>query len=284
VTINDLYNTNAVVVGQAAVLFAPANTPLPALSTISFTDPFNLDPWLTYVLNGTVGATSFTLTYKGSVTGSLTVTGLTAAAIQAALAALPTIGAGNVTVTGTAATGWRVSIAERVSGGALTITGTGGGTPTVTAALWAPCGATDAGWTFATNKSTNDTTIEEQSTPAGQTITSQKVTIEGALAEDISRTLALAYNAYLTTTAQATGIPGTEELNPTDDVLSYAVAMIMKQWNGNPRLVYAPAWTQLNNVSTAMRRASAKRMYPVAFGTICATTAIRIINFVSPGL
>jgi hypothetical protein len=282
--INDLYNANAVVVGQAATLFGPANTPLPALSALSFTDPFSMAPWTTFTVNGAVGpVTSFTLTYKGQTTGVLTVAGLTAAQIQTALSALSTIGAGNVIVTGAAATGWQVSLTEKVQGGTLTAAGTGG-TVSVVSPLWQPCGATDAGWTFATNKSTTDINIEEQSPSVGQTITSQKVQIEGALAEDITRTLALAYNAYVTTTAAATGIPGTEELNPTDDVLTYAVAMIMKQFNGNPRLIYAPAWTQLSNVSTAMRRASAKRMYPVAFGTVCNVSAIRIINFVSPAL
>jgi hypothetical protein len=282
--IADLYNGNAVVVGQAAALFAPANTPLPNLATINQADPFSMAPWTTAVINGAVApVTAFTLTYKGATTSSLNVTALTAAAIQAALGALATVGVGNVSVGGTAATGWTVSFSEAVQGGSLTISPTGG-TATIQTPLWTPCGATDAGWTFATNKSTTDTTIEEQSPPVGTTITSQKVAIEGALAEDITKTLALAYNGLVTTVVAASGIPGYEEINPTDDVIVYAVALIMKQFNGKPRLVYAPQWTQLSNVSTAMRRASAKRMYPVAFNTICATSQIRIINLLTAAL
>lgn len=283
-SIGDLYNGNGVVVGQAACLFAPANTPLPALSSISFADPFSLTPWTAALINGAVGpVTAFTLTYKGQTTSSLNVTALTAAQIQTALAALTSIGAGNVFVSGSAATGWSVALSDAVSGGVLSVTGTGG-TPTVTTPLWSPCGATDQGWTFATNKSTTDIMIEEQSTPVGTTITSQKVLIEGALSEDITRTLALAYNGLVTTTAQATGIPGSDEINPTDDVIVYSAVLITKQFDGKPRVIYAPQWTQLSNVSTAMRRASAKRMYPVAFSTICKTSQIRIINLTSPAL
>lgn len=51
------------------------------------------------VTEGGAGLTSFTLTYSGQTTAAIDA-GATAAAVQAALEALSTVGAGNVTVTG----------------------------------------------------------------------------------------------------------------------------------------------------------------------------------------
>lgn len=147
---------------------------------------------------------------------------------------------------------------------------------------WNPVGATDQGWKFTANKSTQATTVEEQSTPAGMAISSQAVTIEGAASEDVSAVMALAYNATLTTTAAAAGVPGTDELNPTDDVLDYAVTLITVGVSGKPRWIYAPVWTQLSNVETDFRRAVGKHMYPISLATICQPSAIRIINFTAP--
>lgn len=285
--IGDLYNQNNVVVGQAAVLFSPANTSLPSLMSFSFADPFSLLPWnnTVFTVNGAVSpVTAFTLTYGGQTTTSLTVAALTAAAIQAALVALSSVGAGNAVVTGTAATGWVVTFSGAATGtSVLTVTGTGG-TPTIAPAtnLWTPCGATDQGWKFGTNKSTTDTNIEEQSTQIGTQITTQKVTIEGSMAEEISTTLALAYNGILTTTAASPTTPGFDEINPTDTVIEYAVAMISQRFDGKPKIMYAPQWTQLSNVSTDFRRASAKRMYPVSFATVCKPSQIRAITLTSP--
>lgn len=45
--IGDLYDANNVVVGQAAVIFAPANTALPDPTTAVMTDPFSLTPFNT---------------------------------------------------------------------------------------------------------------------------------------------------------------------------------------------------------------------------------------------
>ncbi|HKV38517.1 MAG TPA: hypothetical protein VJX67_04825 [Blastocatellia bacterium] len=75
-------------------------------------------------------ATSFTLSFGAQTTSSQTVSGLTAAALQTALAALSSIGAGNVSVTGSGASftiafaGSLANTAEAAN--ALTITPTGG--------------------------------------------------------------------------------------------------------------------------------------------------------------
>ena len=193
-TIGSLYDSNNVVVGQAAVFFAPKDTALPALTAWNTADPFDPTFWTT---------------------------------------------------------------------------------PT-----WTPCGATDQGWTFGANKSTQTIDIEEQTTPVATTITTQAVQISGALSEDVSKTLALVYNATLTATAAVTGTsPGYDTLTLTDTPIIYALGMVTVNAEGFGRIIYAPRWTQLSNASTAFRRAAAKRDYPVQFDTVCATDLIRIINF-----
>lgn len=84
---------------------------------------------------GAASAGTFTLSFGGQVTSGIAYNA-TAAAVQTALEALSTIGAGNVTVTGTAPT-WVVTFVGTLGGqnvALLVINGTGltGGTPTVT--------------------------------------------------------------------------------------------------------------------------------------------------------
>lgn len=60
--------------------------------------------------------TSFKLKLLSGTTTALTVSGLTAGALQTALAALPAVGNGNVTVTGTNADGYRISFGGALAG------------------------------------------------------------------------------------------------------------------------------------------------------------------------
>ena len=148
-----------------------------------------------------------------------------------------------------------------------------------TSPLWTPCGATDQGWQFGADKSTQTINIEEQSTPVATTITSQSITLSGALSEDITRTLALALNAVSATTAPASGQVGYDTLTLSDDPIYYAVGLVTQNPEGFGRIIYAPKWTQLSNVSAAFRRASDKRSYGAGFATVCNTSDIKVINF-----
>lgn len=149
-----------------------------------------------------------------------------------------------------------------------------------TTPTWTPCGATDQGWQFGGNKSTQTINIEEQSTPVAVTITSQSVQISGSLSEDISKTLTLALNATAAATAAVVGTsPGYDTITLTDDPIEYAIGMVMQNAEGFGRIIYAPRWTQLSNVQVNLRRASDKRNYPVSFETVCKTSEIQIVNF-----
>lgn len=302
--IAQLYNPQGVVVGQAAVFIAPANTALPVYSaaTINIADPFDPTPWVqtklaaqtsaitagTYVLTYTLNGTPYAVASQTAVTG--TAANLKAAII-AALAAVPggAPATTEVIVTGgpvsALATPFSIVLADRLLGGVWTMTPTGitGGTLLLTNGIWSPVGGTDAGWTYGTNKSTQMLYIEEQSTPVAQTITNQQVQVQGALAEDISRTLALAWNATNAVTAPGVGQSGFTRTTLTDSILTYALAMVTPNALGFARYMYAPIFTQLSNSQTAFRRAQKNRIYPVTFSTICATTAITADDFFAAG-
>lgn len=298
--IGQLYNPANVVVGQAACFIAPPNTPLPDISLTALVtgtpDPFDITPWTYSRLLASAPLTgTYTLSYTLNgitygPTAAQTVTTGTSAALDAAITAILTgATSADVTVTGgpvsAVATPMLISLSDAWTGGTWTITPTvSGGTLSMSAALWTPLGATDQGWTWGGTKSTNDIYIEEQTTEIAKTVENQQISVQGALAEDISRSLALAYNMTTALTAATSGHAAYETQSLTDNVLSYAVALVMANSQGFPRWLYIPVATSLDTVTAAFRRANAKRMYTVTFTSICATSQIILENVVARGL
>jgi len=302
VTIGQLYNAKNVVVGQAAGYIAPQNTPLPALSYFGtglakLLDPFDPTPFTQAKLaaSATLTAGTFTLTYTlngvAYTTSSLNFSATAAqvlTALQTALAALNPSSTDIVTTGGPVSaptTPIGIVLSDALLGGTWTMTPTGitGGTLSLTAPIWMPGGGTDSGWKYTSSKNTQTITIEEQSTPVKTLMQSQVFTIEAVLAEDISRIRAIVYNMLQTTVAPATGVPGYEQLNMTDNVIEYAVTLVMQNALGLPMWVYIPSCTCLANVDTELHRASAKRMFNAVFTSDCAIQQIQTINFVAPG-
>lgn len=300
--IGDLYDAQNVKVGQAAVMVAPQNTPLPVISATvpNMVDPFSIQPWSQAVLtaSGALTAGTFTLTYTvdgvAYTTASIQWNATNAAIQSAIITALATYPQGaptaaQVLVTGgalTVPTPIAISLDETflsLSGlfGTWTLTPTGitGGTLSITNPVWTPVGATDQGWTWGASKSLQDITIEEQSTLVGRLITSQSITITGALSEDISNTLGMVVNMTQAYTAQSVSNPGYTTLTLTDTVLQYAVALLTSNVLTFPRWIYIPIAVCLDNVSVPFRRAAAKRMYSAQFASICATSAIQVFDF-----
>jgi hypothetical protein len=296
--IGDLYDANNVVVGQAACMVAPKNTPLPAFTATvpSQTDPFDLTPW-TYAqvkASAAITAGTYTLTYTFQGTAYTTAANnwndaanLVAAKILAALAPLG-ITAAQIFVSGgppdATTTPLNITLDEAFLGGTWTLTPTGitGGVLSITNPIWTPVGATDQGWTWAAAKTLQDITIEEQSTLIARLVTSQQFSVTAALSEDISRTLAMVYNMTTAFTAASASNPAYETLTLTDAVIQYAVTLIMANAQGFSRWLYIPEATCLDNVSTPLRRAAAKRIYAAQFTSVCPTAQIQVINVVAP--
>lgn len=297
--IGDLYNAKNVVVGQAALMVAPASTAIPAPSTSVpvMTDPFSIQPWSQAVLSAsaTITAGSFTLTYTTAsgtayTTASLTATSATAANVASAIltAMAPTgIVASQINVTGgpvsAPATPFNISLDEAYVGGVWSITPTGvtGGTLSITQPIWTPVGATDQGWTWASSKTLQDITIEEQSTLVNRLVASQSVTVTGALSEDIANTLSIVHNMTSVVTASSVSNPGYTTLSMSDNATQYAIVLMMANRLGFPRWLYIPQTTCLANVSTPLRRAAGKRMYSAEFTSVCATAQIQVFEFTS---
>ena len=297
--IGDLYNAANVKVGQAAVLVAPGGTALPTItaSVPNMADPFSLVPWSQATVSAsaaiTAGSYTLTYTYLGTTytTAANQYTDAAAAVAPRIVTALAPLGitAAQVFVSGgppnATATPLFIAIDEAFFGGTWSLTPTGitGGTLSLTQPIWTPVGATDQGWTVAAAKTLQDITIEEQSTLVNRLVTSQSFTVTGALSEDISRTLAMVYNMTRAFTSPTVNNPGYDTLTLTDTPISYAVAVIMGNAFGTgigyPRWLYIPTTTCLDNVSTPLRRAAAKRMYTAQFTSTCATSAIQIFEF-----
>lgn len=301
--IGALYDAANVVTGQAALFIAPPNTALPDISLTALVtgtpDPFDITPWTYARLTSSGGALTggtFTITYTFNgvayTTSALTAATVTAAQIDTALtAALAPLGVGasDVIVTGgpvsANATPASIMLTEAYVGGAWTMTPSTitGGTLAISASLWTPVGATDQGWKLNGNKTSTKIKIEEQSTQVATTIEDQTFSIEGALSEDISRTLQVVYNMTNSYTANSSGHAGYETLTLTDTPLQYAAALVMANQLGFPRWAYIPATTCLANASAAFRRANKNRTYAATFDSVCQTSQIIIENVLQRG-
>lgn len=265
------YNTSNVLVGDAALYFAPKGTPLPADSSILF-DPTN---WTGKILTLN-GATSITLSVTTAAgtqsSGAIAAPG-TSAAIQAALVATANVGAGNVTVTGAAGGPYTVVFANALGAVTLAVTASTGGTgPTVTGGLWIPPGATEAGWTFGKTVTTQDINIEEQSAPVARLVQNSAFSFAGTIAEASRANWQLALNAVKSLTAAGapgSGQPGVNALTMTDDLTHYAVALESKNEYGFATRDYAPDCVQAENISVAHRRAASAKGLAVIFATVC---------------
>lgn len=270
------YNTNNVLVGPAALYIAPANTPLPADSSILF-DPTN---WTgkTLTLNGATAITLSVTTSTGTqTTASIGAPG-TSAPIQTALQGLSNVGAGNALVTGAAGGPYTVTFANALGAVTLAITASTGGTgPTVTGGLWVPAGATEAGWTFAKNITTQDINIEEQGPPVGRFVSSSSYQISGTILEASRANWKLALNAVRTLVAAGaggSGIPGVDVLTMQDALVHYAVALESKNEYGYATRDYIPDAVQGENISVAHRRAAAAKGLAIAFTSVCPVASI----------
>lgn len=294
--IGDLYDAKNVVVGQAAVAVAPAFTPLPALSTLNLADPFSPAPWAYALVSASaaISAGSYTLTYAFldvNYTTAANAYNDPAATVAGRIAtALSPLGItpSQIFVTGgppdATTTPMLITLDEAYQGGTWSLTPTGitGGTLSVTQPVWEFVGATDQGWTWASAKTLQDITIEEQSTLVDRLMQSQQMTITGALSEDVSNTLKIVHNMTYAIFAPTGTTPGYEQLNLSDNITNYAVALIMANNFTYPRVLYIPQTTCLDNVSTPMRRAAAKRMYSAQFTSICQTNLIEVVNIITP--
>lgn len=145
-------------------------------------------------------------------------------------------------------------------------------------APWVYAGATDEGFKITFDSSTQDITIEEQSTPVKRSIESKTVQIEAALAEDTIQTMAWAYGGNVTTTAPGASVYGKSVLTLSDELVEFAAILECANKFGMARRIIVPRVMSAGSVETSFRRAADKRMYPITLGSVCPPNEIQIIE------
>lgn len=160
--------------------------------------------------------------------------------------------------------------------------------PVAPTVLWAAfaspyisAGATDEGWKIGGDTSTEEITIEEQSTSVGRTVTSRTLTIEAALAEDTLASWRLGFGGG---TVVHDSTLKTDTFSLSDDITEFAIVLEMAGGltvggKHKVRRVYVPRVVAAGNVEISFRRAAAKRLIPVTFTSICAPEEIVIIDY-----
>lgn len=287
--IGDLYNSKNVIVGQAAGLYAPENTPLPADSITVF----DTTAWLGFsVTIGTNTAGSYTLTIGGQTTATIafgaaaSVVESTVEAACATLLGLTTAQVApyvSVTGTGAVATPWVVTLsgplAKYASGVTATLTGlTGGAGAAITVSAWNPSGATEQGWQVNYNPNVQNINIEEQPTPVDSQVTDAVLTFVANLSEDTVENWLLALSAVKTVQAPTTLLFGKTTLTLQNSLPRVAAVLETKNQKGMPRRYYVPSMTVAANVGTNFRRAAQQRLIPVTFTSVCDLSAIQIVE------
>jgi hypothetical protein len=150
---------------------------------------------------------------------------------------------------------------------------------TTWASPWTYVGATEEGVSLAVGTDTGDIRVEEQSTPVLIVVNAKNVRILAALSEDTIENMKLAYGGgTLTTTAAATGIPGTKKLVLSNSVSILAAGFEGVNSYGFYRRVYIPQVLSVADVTTPYRRAANNRAYNIELRAVCDPSLITITD------
>lgn len=149
-------------------------------------------------------------------------------------------------------------------------------------AAWVSAGATNEGFKVNVDTSVTQITIEEQSTPVGESVESKAIAIEAVLAEDTLENVRLAWGgSAITVTAAGAGVWGKRRLTLTDDVLYYTGTLETRNFNGFARRLYIPKMSMTGSGEVSFRRAADKHMYPVRAASLCKPSDIQVVDLVA---
>lgn len=141
---------------------------------------------------------------------------------------------------------------------------------------WVSAGATNEGFKVNVETSTTQITIEEQSTPAGETIESKAITIEAVLAEATMETIRLSWGGSDITTV--VGPPAKRTMTLSDDLTYYTGILETRNYAGKARRLYVPKMSITGSGEVSFRRAADKQMFPIRGSSICKPTDIVITD------
>jgi hypothetical protein len=143
--------------------------------------------------------------------------------------------------------------------------------------LWNSIGATNEGFKVNVETSTTQVTIEEQSTPVGETIESKSITIEAALAESTLESMRYSWGGSAITTVA--GPPAKKTMTLTDVQTYYTVTLETRNFAGKARRLYIPKVSITGSGEVSFRRAADKQMFQVRVASLCKPTDIQIVDF-----
>ena len=150
---------------------------------------------------------------------------------------------------------------------------------------WLSIGATHEGFKVNVETSTTQITIEEQSTPVGETVESKAIGIEAVLAEATLESMRYSWGGSdIAVTAAASGQPGKETMTLSDDVEYYTGILETRNFNGFARRLYVPKMSITGSGEVSFRRAADKQMFPVRAASLCKPAEIQIVDIVAPAL
>lgn len=139
---------------------------------------------------------------------------------------------------------------------------------------WTSLGATESGYTISPDVSLQQIYIEEQATPVATEKTQMNLGVSVSLAEDTLQNMAYDLGGEISTDSTA----GTVTLTLTDQLQEWAFGLEMANFNGKARRVLIPRVTVTGGGETALRRAEAKRLYPLTITSNCKPTEIKIVE------
>lgn len=150
---------------------------------------------------------------------------------------------------------------------------------------WVSAGATNEGFKVNVETSTTQITIEEQSTPVGETIESKAIGIEAVLAEATLESMRYSWGGSdITVTAAASGQPGKRTMTLSDDIEYYTGILETRNFNGRARRLYVPKMSITGSGEVSFRRAADKQMFPIRAASLCKPSEIEIVDITAAAL
>lgn len=147
---------------------------------------------------------------------------------------------------------------------------------------WVSAGATNEGFKVNVETSTTQITIEEQSTPVGETVESKAIGIEAVLAEATMESMRYSWGGSdITATAAGAAVWGKEVMTLIDDIQYYTVVLETRNFNGFARRLYVPKVSITGSGEVSFRRAADKQMFPIRAASLCKPSEIQIVDLLA---
>lgn len=143
-------------------------------------------------------------------------------------------------------------------------------------------GATNEGFKVNVETSTTQITIEEQSTPVGETVESKMIGIEAVLAESTMESMRYSWGgSVITIRAASAGVPAAQTMTLVDDIQYYVGVLETRNFSGFARRLLVPKMSMTGSGEVSFRRAADKQMFPVRAASLCKPTDIIIRDITS---